>query len=287
MDIEKIDLNKADLHIHTIASDGEMTAEEIIDASARLGLKNISITDHDGVGAYKYGAGKLIDRARSKGVDFITGTELDSEYMGVEVHILGYGIDVEHPVLKAHLKEIHPLRIKRIREIVKKVNAHFGEGFLKDEEIFPAGRETLMKPHVVRELLSKGKFDKYRDAAKWISEKCRSETIVPKFSPEKIISVILRSGGVPVLAHPAYYSGVNGVDLDEMIFEFSGMGLSGVEVHYDYHGLSPALFNMKDGSDICSFIGNITNKYGLFSTRGSDSHTMTELLDRNPPEIIG
>jgi len=287
MDMEKIDLNKADLHIHTIASDGEMTAEEIIDASARLRLKTISITDHDGVGAYKDGAGKLIDRARSKGVDLITGTELDSEYMGVEVHILGYGIDVENPILKAHLGEIHPLRIKRIREIVKKVNAHFGEGFLKDEDIFPAGRETLMKPHVVRELLSKRKFHKYRDAAKWISEKCKSETIVPKFSPAEIISVIRESGGIPVLAHPAYYSGVNGLDLDDMISKFSGMGLSGVEVHYDYHGLSPALFNMKNGSDICLLIGNITNKYGLFSTRGSDSHTMAELMDRNPPVIIG
>ncbi|MEN8221740.1 MAG: PHP domain-containing protein [Acidobacteriota bacterium] len=287
MDIENIDLKTADLHLHTIASDGEMTAEEVIDTSAELGLKTISITDHDGVGAYAGGAEILIDKARSKGVELITGTELDSEYMDVEVHILGYGIEVDHPVLKAHLAEIHPLRRKRIREIVAKVNDHFGTEFLKEEEIFPAGRETLMKPHVVRELLDKGKFDKYRDAARWISEKCRSETVVPKFSPEKIISVILGSGGVPVLAHPAYYSGVNGVDLDKMISDFSAMGLSGVEVYYDYHGLSPALFNMEDGADISSVISNITKKHGLFSTRGSDSHTLEELVERNHPEKTG
>ncbi len=285
MDIKQIDLNTADLHLHTIASDGEMTAEEIIDVSARMGLKTISITDHDGVGAYKNGADMLIEKARSRGVDLITGTELDSEYMGVEVHILGYGIDVDHPILKSHLAVIHPLRRKRIREIVKKVNIHFGEGFLRDEDIFPAGRETLMKPHVVRELLGRGKFDKYRDAAKWLTENCSSETIVPKFSPEAIISVILGSGGVPVLAHPAYYSGINGIDLDAMILEFSAAGLSGVEVYYDYHGLSPSQFNMKDGSDICSIIGDLANKHGLFPTRGSDSHTLAELMDRNPPGI--
>ncbi len=286
MDIKNIDLRTADLHLHTIASDGEMTSDQIIDASAELGLKTISITDHDGVGAYEGGADILIDKARSRGIDLITGTELDSEYMGVEVHILGYNIDVEHPALKNHLAEIHPLRVKRIREIVEKVNGHFGDGFLKGEEIFPPGRETLMKPHVVRELLRKGKFDKYRDAAKWISEKCRSETVVPKFSPEKIISVILESGGVPVLAHPAYYSGINGINLNIMISELSGMGISGVEVYYDYHGLSLAQFNMKDDSDIFSLISNIAEKHSLFSTRGSDSHTLEELISRNPPEIL-
>ena len=142
-----------------------------------------------------------------------------------------------------------------------------------------------MKPHVVRELLQKGKFDKYRDAAKWISEKCRPETVVPKFSPEKIISVILESGGVPVLAHPAYYSGINGIDLDIMISELSVMGLCGVEVYYDYHGLSPSQFNMKEDSDIFSLISNIANKHTLCSTRGSDSHTLAEFMKRNPLNI--
>lgn len=286
MDLKKIDLNTADLHIHTIASDGEMRAEEIIEASSGLGLKSISITDHDGVGAYTGRSEKLIADALGNGLELITGIELDSEYQGVEVHILGYGIDVEHPSMKGHLKEIHPLREKRIREIMRKVNRNLGEQFLTEEMIFPQGRETLMKPHVVRELLKRGKFSKYSDASRWISEQCKPETIVPKFPPEKIIPVILESGGVPVLAHPAYYLGMNGIELDKMISELSALGLEGVEVFYDYHGLSPSMFNKKDYPGLISMISNVTKKYGLFPTRGSDSHTMEELIDRNPPELI-
>jgi len=285
MNLKKIDLNSADLHLHTVASDGEMRAGEIIDAASEIGLKTISITDHDGIGAYSGRADRLIENARQKGVELITGIELDSEYLGVEVHILGYGIDVEHPVLQKHLAEIHPLRIKRIREIMDKVNRALGEAFLTEGEIFPPERETLMKPHIIRELLKKGKFKKYRNASKWVSEKCQSDTIVPKLPPDRIIEVILESGGIPVLAHPAYYLGVNGIELEKMITDLSSMGLAGVEVYYDYHGFSPSLFTQDDHSDLISMIKNVTGKYGLSATRGSDSHTLEELMSRNLPEL--
>ncbi len=286
MDLTEIDLNSADLHIHTIASDGEMRAEEIIEASEKSGLKTISITDHDGVGAYSGGAAALQESAGRRGLDLITGIELDSEYMGVEIHILGYGIDVTHPVLREHLSEVQSLRKKRIREIMEKVNLNLGEKVLTDEMIFPPGRETLMKPHIVRELLKNNTFNKYKDASKWISEKCKSETIVPKLSPEVIIPIILNAGGTPVLAHPAYYLGINGIELDKIIVELSALGLKGVEVFYDYHGLSPSMFNKKDYQGLISMISNVTEKYGLFATRGSDSHTLEELADRNPPRLI-
>ncbi len=286
MDFTKIDLNSADLHIHTIASDGEMRAEEIIEASEKIGLKTISITDHDGVGAYSGGTEVLKEKAGLRGLDLIPGIELDSEYMGVEIHILGYGIDVAHPVLSEHLSEVQLLRKKRIREIMEKVNINLGEKTLTDEMIFPPGRETLMKPHIVRELLKNNTFSKYKDASKWISEKCRSETIVPKLPPEVIIPVILKAGGTPVLAHPAYYLGINGIELDKIIAELSALGLEGVEVFYDYHGLSPSMFNKKDYQGLISMISNVTEKYGLFATRGSDSHTLEELGDRNPPRLI-
>lgn len=286
MDFTKIDLNSADLHIHTIASDGEMRAEEIIEASEKIGLKTISITDHDGVGAYSGGAVVLQESAGRRGLDLIPGIELDSEYMGVEIHILGYGIDVTHPVLSDHLSEVQLLRAKRIREIMDKVNLHLSKNILTDDMIFPPGRETLMKPHIVRELLKNNTFNSYKDASRWISEKCKPETIVPKLPPEVIIPVILKAGGTPVLAHPAYYLGINGIELDKMIVELSALGLEGVEVFYDYHGLSPAMFNKKDYQGVISMISNVSEKYGLFVTRGSDSHTLKELTDRNPPELI-
>jgi len=286
MDFNNIDLNLADLHIHTIASDGEMTTADIIDISSRMGLKTISITDHDGVGAYIGRVGKLKKSASQKGMELVTGIELDSEYRGVEIHILGYGIDVANSYLTDHLNGVQFLRRKRIYEIFDKVNQHYKKEVLTHGDIFPEGRETMMKPHIVRELLKKRLFDTYKDASTWISETCKSETVVPKLSPEKIIKIILESGGVPVLAHPAYYIGINGIELKKILAELSVMGLVGVEVYYDYHGFIPSVFNGRNYSELISLIKNMADEYGLLFTRGSDSHTRKELLDRNPPKFI-
>ncbi len=285
MNYNKIDLSLADLHIHTIASDGEMLAKDVIDISFRRGLKIISITDHDGVGSYIGRVEKLKEAASLKGMELIAGIELDSEYRGVEIHILGYGIDVESSNLNDHLHKIQLLRRKRILEIVDKVNENYGREVINHNDIFPDGRETMMKPHVVRELLRKRLFNTYQDASGWISEKCKPKTVVAKLPPEDIIKIILESGGVPVLAHPAYYLGINGIGLRRMLSELSMAGLAGVEVYYDYHGFMPSSFGRINIPDLISLIKNESKKCELFFTRGSDSHTSEELWERNPPVL--
>ena len=85
-----------DLHLHTIVSDGEMTPGEILICAQELRLTEISITDHDAVGAYRNFGTDPIKDAKEMGITLIPGIEMDSSFSDVEVHVLGYGIDVDN-----------------------------------------------------------------------------------------------------------------------------------------------------------------------------------------------
>ena len=82
-----------DLHIHTNASDGLLSPEEVVKISIERRLKAISITDHDTTDGFV----KIIDNAHDNGLELISGVELSCLYMGVDVHILGYFIDYKDP----------------------------------------------------------------------------------------------------------------------------------------------------------------------------------------------
>ncbi len=281
MDTTGLDSHFVDLHLHTFASDGEMSGNNILDTAAELGLKKISITDHDGIGVYRPDEGLLAEKGLKLGIELITGIELDSEFNGVEVHILGYDINIHNNELLQHLEKTHFLRRKRIGEILDKVNLNFGKEVISKEVIFIEGRETLMKPHIVRELLKKNLFGSYKDASVWISQNCRVETKVPKLTSGEIVSIIKNAGGKAVIAHPGYYIRSGKIDLDIMITELLPCGIDGVEVFYDYFNLSPGVFTRSDHESILEVIQRKTKKYGLFFTRGSDSHTLKEMRTRN------
>lgn len=281
MDTTGLDSHFVDLHLHTFASDGEMSGDNILDTAADLGLKKISITDHDGIGVYRPDEGRLAEKGLKLGIELITGIELDSEFNGVEVHILGYDINIHNNELLQHLEKTHFLRRKRIGEILDKVNLNFGKEVISKEDIFIEGRETLMKPHIVRELLKKNLFGSYKDASVWISQNCRVETKVPKLTSGEIVSIIKNAGGKSVIAHPGYYIRSGKIDLDIMITELLPCGIDGVEVFYDYFNLSPDVFTRSDHESMLEVIQRKTKKYGLFFTRGSDSHTLKEMRTRN------
>ena len=82
-------MNYADLHIHSSYSDGSMTPEEIVDKAKSLGVKSISITDHDSI------ASQYIIKNDYKDINIISGIELSTEYDDLEIHILGYFIDIK------------------------------------------------------------------------------------------------------------------------------------------------------------------------------------------------
>ena len=92
----------ADLHLHTLFSDGTFTPEELAGHGARFGLAAMSLTDHDTV----EGCPRMALACRHLGIEFISGAELTAELDGAKLHILGYFLDMENPKLQSGLEEI-------------------------------------------------------------------------------------------------------------------------------------------------------------------------------------
>ena len=80
----------ADLHIHSNYSDGIKSPEEIINLAIEEGIKYISITDHDSIAA------QYITKNKYLNIDIIPGIELSTEYNDMELHILGYFMDIHN-----------------------------------------------------------------------------------------------------------------------------------------------------------------------------------------------
>lgn len=260
--------------MHTIASDGEMTAMEILQCAKELQLTEISITDHDAVGAY---SNEVIGQAQKMGIRLTTGIEMDSQYMDVEIHVLGYGIDIHNTELRDYLAKIHGLRRKRTREQMLQINQYLKQELIKEEKIFIPGRETLMKPHLVHTLLKTGKFSGYREAASWVSEHTHDLTDVPKPSSLEICKLIKRCGGKAFIAHPGFYIMESGIDIDQMIRHLLPAGLDGLEVEYPYANTSPKFQTKESEADIIRLLHDAAKKHNLETSSGSDAHQLKQL----------
>ena len=94
----------ADLHIHSTYSDGLFTPEQIVDLAKKKGIKCISITDHDTI------ASQYITKEKIANIEIIPGVEFSTEYDDMEIHVLGYFIDINNPIL---IKNINSIQEKR------------------------------------------------------------------------------------------------------------------------------------------------------------------------------
>jgi predicted metal-dependent phosphoesterase TrpH len=154
-----------DMHIHTLVSDGEEEPLAMMQAARQLGLRRISFTDHDAIGAYRH-FGDLFAVARDLRLELISGIELDSEFRGMEVHVLGYGFDLGDRALSDYLARNQALRRRKVQLQIEIVNRHFGRLVVDPERVFLPRRDTMMKPHLVHAMLALGLFDGYRAAAR-------------------------------------------------------------------------------------------------------------------------
>jgi predicted metal-dependent phosphoesterase TrpH len=266
---------RVDLHLHSTVSDGELAPSEVLARAARAGITHLAIADHDSVGAYTAGGGQVFAESARLGLSLIVGIELDADWEGCEVHLLGYEIDPEAPTLSDHLRLVRDARHERARRDIEIVNQLLGEGTVVPSTIFVDGRETLMKPHFIHPLLDQGRFATYEEANAWYREHVRSGVSVPRLPLADAIRRVHEAGGWTVLAHPGYYE-LDGRRPIERIEELAAMGLDGVEVDYPYHTCSPHRFSPEAEADLRLRLERRARALGLRMTRGSDCHTETD-----------
>ncbi|MEN8240493.1 MAG: PHP domain-containing protein [Chloroflexota bacterium] len=239
-----------DLHIHSTASDGTNTPEEIIQIAKSSNLLAIAITDHDSINGYF----EAFDSAQETSVQLIAGVELNTDAYDTEIDILGYFWKPDNQKFLDLLDTRQSGRIARAKNIVEKLNSLGLEiSFKRVREI---AHGSICRPHIVEAMVEKNyvanqqeAFEKYLGLGR--------PAFVPHdhLTPEMAIQSINEAGGVSVVAHPGL------VGNDEVVEKLMQAGAKGLEAYYPMHS----------EAEISKYL-ELAQKHGVIVTCGSDSH---------------
>ena len=251
----------ADLHCHSVVSDGTLTPEQLAQRAHANGVELWALTDHDEVG----GQHRALAAARAQGMNYLTGTEISVTFAGHTVHIVGLGFDPDHPALVQGLHATRGGREARAQEMADQL-AQVGiagafEGALK----YVGNPELISRTHFARYLVEIGAcrdtpevFRKYLTEGK------------PGFVPHRWASLqnavqwIVQAGGMAIIAHPGRY-GFTANEEYALFTEFKNHGGQGVEVVTGSHS----------AQEYVEYAG-MAKEFGLAASRGSDFHSPDE-----------
>jgi len=244
---------KVDLHIHSTASDGRLTPEDVVRLAAKNGLSVIAITDHDSVDGI---AVALAAAESSPSLRVISGVEINTDIPNGEVHILGYFVDYKNEELKHALKALRHSREIRARKMIAKLGELGMEvAWQRVREL--AGGGSVGRPHIAQAMLEQGYIPSLQEAfTKYIGRNGPAYAERERLSPEEAVKLVVRAGGLPVLAHPADTN-----DLEKLVVRLKEVGLVGLEAYYDGYGRKTT-----------QRLVQLANKYGLLTSGGSDFH---------------
>lgn len=246
-----------DLHIHSVFSDGTFTPEELVEQGKALGLKAMSLTDHDTMA----GVPRFLEAVSgTPGLSGFTGVELSVEVSSGTMHMLGYGLDPGHPELAEALCMAREGRRGRNQRILARLN-ELGMPLEWKEVQSLAGDEVVGRPHFAQAMIQRGYVHNKQSAFDaYLAKGAPAYVDRYRLAPGDAIRIIRAAGGLPFLAHPVTL-GLDTQALAERIGELVSVGLAGVEVYYCEHS-----------ADYAGFLLNLTRRYGILASGGSDFH---------------
>jgi hypothetical protein len=266
-------MSYADLHVHTLFSDGTDTPFEVIGKAAAAGLSAISLVDHDSVEGYC----SVKDSTGTEKMELISGIELTAEYGLLEIHVLGYFIDVENSALRNKLLELKANRIERVRQMIVLLKDKMNVS-LNIKTVFDlAGFGTVSRLHVARAMVKEGIVSSSFEAfQKYIGNNCPAYVLGFKFSVSEAVDLILQAGGIPILAHP--YSLRN----NDIIVKLLGFGIKGLEVYYleHTHSMTQAYLQFCKENDLFVSGGSDYHGYAKPDVKLGDMRIPYELVER-------
>ncbi len=219
---------RADLHCHSTCSDGTLSPEEIVKMASDIGLKGLSITDHDTVDAYQ----SAIPAAKKLGIELISGVEFSSMQDDVSVHILAYSFPIDSPIIKDFCQRHVQRRTNRNREILQNLRRHGMS--INEEDVLevvpsspPHSHSTIGRPHIALALLKKGYIKTIQEGfSKYLAEGKCCYAPGESFSVEKTLDIIHQAQGLAVIAHPHL------VDPPRILKKLLEMNFDGIECYY-------------------------------------------------------
>jgi len=246
---------RADLHVHSTASDGRFSPQELVAMAVDVGLDVIAITDHDSIEGV---APALTAAQEFPQLKVISGVEVSTDVPHGEVHILGYFIDYRDPELIETLERLRGSRRVRAQKMLAKLSAlGIDIEWGRVQEI--AGVGSIGRPHIAQAMLERGHVESSKEAfVKYIGREGPAYVGREKMTPSEAVELIVKANGLPVLAHPAAID-----NLEELIPILQKVGLVGIEAYYNN-------YSAKSVKNLAS----VAHKYGLVASGGSDYHGM-------------
>ncbi len=245
-----------DFHTHTSASDGDLRPDQLLRKARDEGIGMLAITDHDTVAGYRAAlAGQHAGDMR-----LIPGVELSCLWSGATIHILGYGFDCDHPVMRAAMATMAAARARRGEVIAERLARRGMPGALEGARA-RAGDSQLGRPHFADWMVAQGHvgdhneaFDRYLGRGKTGDVK----VCWPKLS--EVVRWITASGGTAVIAHPLKYRFTRS-RLCRLIADFMAAGGIAIEVQ-----------SGKQSRDELGHLRRLAVEFGLEVSVGSDFH---------------
>lgn len=246
----------ADLHMHSIASDGTLSPDEVVRLAADSGVDVIALTDHD----VTDGLAEARAAAARRGIGFIAGVEISVTWNGRLLHIVGLGIDERHQGLQLGLAGLRDSRRLRAARIAEKLERCGIPDALKGVAAYANGA-VISRSHFARFLVETGRVRNAEQAFRRYLRRGK-----PAYAPMQWASLaqavewITGAGGTAVIAHPMRYE-LSASQLRVMVADFKACGGEAIEV-------------IGSGHDVSEYgrLAALANEFGLLASCGSDFH---------------
>lgn len=251
-----------DLHVHSLRSDGTYSPTELVDYAIEKGLKAFALTDHDCIDGLDEAIG-YAQSLKSKGLnapEVIPGIEFSTDYDGQEVHIVGLYIDYKSSNFNEYIDEFVKSReLRNIKICQKLTEAGFPVSY--EELVSESPDSVITRAHFSNYMISHG-YAKSRNEVfdRFIGNHAPFYVPREKVTPEKAIELILKVGGIPVLAHPILYH-LSDARLDDLVHRLKDAGLIAIEAIYSTYSTHEE-----------RQIRDLAQKYHLLLSGGSDFH---------------
>ncbi len=251
----------ADLHCHSVVSDGTLTPEALAERAKTNGVELWALTDHDEIS----GQHRAAAAARAQGMAYLTGTEISVTFAGETVHIVGLGFDADDAALKQGLHNTRGGREQRAMEMsdsLAKAGIHGAfEGALK----FVGNPELISRTHFARHLVESGVCKETSEVFRKYLTEGKPGYVPHRWATLKdAVTWITEAHGIAVIAHPGRYNFSANAEY-ALFTEFKAHGGRGVEVVTGSHTKQEFLKYAETAKE-----------FGLAASRGSDFHSPDE-----------
>jgi predicted metal-dependent phosphoesterase TrpH len=251
----------ADLHCHSVISDGTLTPEELAARAKAQGVQLWSLTDHDEIG----GQARAAVAAAACGVSYLTGVEISVSFLHQTVHIVGLGFDATNVTLIQGLEQTRDGRSQRAKEMSDDLARIGIQGTFEGALKYAGNPKLISRTHFARYLVETGVCkDTYEVFRKYLTEG-KPGYVEHRWARLKdAVQWIRDAGGMAVIAHPARYKFSSNEEF-ALFTEFKGHGGQGVEVVTGSHSAAESLS-----------YADTAREFGLAASRGSDFHSPGE-----------